>query len=155
MTRDVHVCRHCGAAHRSRRKLFEHVRSFCEKAEAARGVASHPGPKKDAEDIDEPEKHWKYVGSGVMMRTFVKATRLILTTKSGPPAADMKQRIIRYLNTGKIIDMCEPDNTPDAELFKQFESPKTIRVELVLKSAEEMYRRRGPDVADIYILSLE
>ena len=35
-------------------------------------------------------------------------------------------------------------------LFRQFESPKTIRVELVLKSAEEMYRRRGPDVAEIY-----
>ena len=84
-----------------------------------------------------------------MMTTFVKAARRILTTEAGPSAADVKQRIIRDLNKGKIIDMCEPDSTPDAELLRLFESPKTIRVELVLKSAEEMYRRRGPDVAEI------
>ena len=128
LTRDVQVCRHCGAAHKSRRKLFEHVRYFCEKAEAARGVASHPGLKKDAEDIDEPEKQWKYVGSGVMMRTFVKATRRILIFITDTAATEINTGMIMVmmLNTGKIIDMCEPDNTPDAELFKQFENLKGL-----------------------------
>ena len=62
----------------------------------------------------------------------------------------MKRRVTRDLDTGKIIDVCEPDVTPDKELFRRFDVPKNIRVELTLKAAEEMYRRRGPDVAEIY-----
>ena len=52
--------------------------------------------------------------------------------------------------TGKVIFMCEPDITPDVVFYRPFESPKSIRVELVLKSAEEMYRRRGPDIVEVF-----
>ena len=57
---------------------------------------------------------------------------------------------MRDLNSGKIIDACEPDITPDKDLYKKFDLPRNIRIELTLKTAEEMLRRKGPDVAEIY-----
>ena len=48
------------------------------------------------------------------------------------------------------MDVCEPGVTMDKELHRPLIVPTDLRIELHMKNAEEMYRRHGPDVAEIY-----
>ena len=72
------------------------------------------------------------------------------TTRNGPNIDDIQTRKIWSLTTGKLIDECEVDRTPDHLLKRELEAPDDIRVELTLKGAQAMYRRRQPGVAEIY-----
>jgi hypothetical protein len=54
------------------------------------------------------------------------------------------------LTKGKLIDECEVDTTPDHVLRRELREPDDIRVELVLKGAQDLYMRQKPDVAEIY-----
>ena len=53
--------------------------------------------------IPQDELQWREIGSGMWARSFVGMTRLITTTRSGPQEAEVKRRIIRNVDTGKII----------------------------------------------------
>ena len=97
---------------------------------------NHPGPRVRPEAVRHEEMQWKYMGSGIMARTFLNAKRLITTTKKGPAESEVKRRVIRNLATGKVIDQCEPEHTPDRVLNRELPEPTHIRVELELKEAE-------------------
>ena len=45
-------------------------------------------------------------------------SRLLTTTKSGPRESKVHRRIIRDVDTGKIIDDCIPDLGADDKLFR-------------------------------------
>ena len=85
-----------------------------------------------------------------MARTFLGAEQLITTTKSGPAVDEVRKRVVRDARTGKVLDVCEPSNTLDKHLHRHIIILTDIRVELHMKSADEMYRKHGPDVAEVY-----
>ena len=114
------------------------------------GKSGHPGPRVKNEDIAKEEMVWRDVGSGVMARTFKGAKRLQVSTKGGPAEADVERRTIWNLDTGKIIDDCMVEDTPDSELYRELPFETNIRVELTLKSAIDMYKRIGADVVEVY-----
>ena len=116
----------------------------------ADSVSAHPSPRTKRDDMCKGDLQWKNVGSGTMARTFLDAKSLAITTRGGPPACDVHRRIVRDLNSGKVIDDCIVDDTPDEELFRYLEVETDIRVELVLKDALDMYARKGADVVELY-----
>ena len=83
-------------------------------------------------------------------RTFLQAERLAISTKSGPVAADETRRIVRDADTGKVIDDCRPDDTPDKDLLGMLRDIRNIRVELVMKDAAKWFTQMGPDIVEIY-----
>ena len=113
-------------------------------------VKGHPGQKYRTEDAIPADYKWRDIGSGIIARTILQAERFVTTTTSGPAMADVKKIIVRDARTGKVLDVCEPDTTLDRHLHRPFIVPTDIRVELHMKNADEMYRRHGPDVAEIY-----
>ena len=56
-------------------------------------------------------------------------------TRGGPPAQDVHRRTVWDISTGRIIDDCIVDDTPDEVLFKYLPADTDIRVELVLENA--------------------
>ena len=56
------------------------------------------------------------------------------TTRLGPSMGTVQRRVIRSLGTGKIIDDCVPDNTPDRILNRRNLSNIVIRIELTLEA---------------------
>ena len=101
---------------------------------------------------------WRDIGSGMVAKTFLGATRMWTTSKSsngrrgvqGPLMDQIQSRKIWSLTTGRLIDECDVDRTPDSVLGRDLPAPDDIRVELVLKGAQELYRRRNPGVAELY-----
>ena len=93
---------------------------------------------------------WREIGSGMYARTCLQADRLAIGTKSGPVAADVERRIVRDADTGKLIDDCRPDDTPDEVLLRQLPARRNIRVELVMKNAAKWFKQMGPDIVEIY-----
>ena len=61
---------------------------------------------------------WREIGPGTISRTFIGANKLQVTTKNGPPARDVYRRTVRDLDTGRIIDECVLDDTPDEILYR-------------------------------------
>ncbi len=116
----------------------------------ADSVSDHPGPIVSRSEICKGDLQWKNIGSGTMARTFKDAKRLMVTTKGGPPSCDVHRRIVRSLSTGKLIDDCIVDDTPDDVLFRDLEFETDIRVELILKDALSMYARKGADVVELF-----
>ena len=114
------------------------------------GEVREPGQRQAIEGPSKPETEWKYVGSGIMARTFIGAESLVLTTRTGPKESDVKRRVIRDATTGKVIDDCVPENTSDAVLRRRLPVATTIRVELHMADAARMFVRKGADVAEVY-----
>ena len=85
-----------------------------------------------------------------MAGTFIGARRLHTTSKGGPHLGDVQTRRVWSLSSGKLLDECDVDTTPDHMLHRQLPAPDDIRVELVLKGALAMYEEKGPDVCEIY-----
>ena len=106
--------------------------------------------QSQSKDFDRDELAWRSIGSGSWARTFVGATRLPLTTKSGPCSADVFRRIVRDARTGKVIVDCYVDDVPDAALARVLPQPCDIRVELVTRDAAKWFKTKGPDVVEIY-----
>ena len=113
-------------------------------------LKTHPGPRVREEDIERAEMSWKDIGSGTVARTFIKATKLLVSTRGGPPTEDVHRRTVWNLSTGRIIDDCVVDDTPDDVLYRELPEETNIRVELVLKDAISMYQRQGADVVEIF-----
>ena len=49
-----------------------------------------------------------------------------------------------------MVDECDVENTPDSVLIRKMLEPDDIRIKLTLKDAEALYRRKGPDVVEVY-----
>ena len=60
------------------------------------------------------------------------------------------QRIIRDVDSGKVIDDCIPELVADEKLFRALPDKRNIRVELVMKNAAKWFRHAGPDISEIY-----
>ena len=113
-------------------------------------LTTHPGPKVRREEIDKSELTWKDIGSGTVARTFIGAKNLQVSTRGGPPECDVHRRTVWNLGTGRIVDDCIVDDTPDATLYRELPVEMDIRVELVLKDAVSMYQRKGADVVEVF-----
>ena len=111
---------------------------------------SHPGPKVKTEDITTRDQQWTDIGSGIVARTFKQAKRLVTTSRGGPCISDIESRKTWSLSTGKLIDECKVEDISESKLHRELPVPDDIRVELVLKQAEKLFERRGPDVAEIH-----
>ena len=93
---------------------------------------------------------WRQIGSGMWARSFIGMGKLLTTTRSGPQESDVRRRIIRNADTGKLIDDCMPDDVPDEKLYRKLNEKMNIRVELVMKDAAKWFKRSGPDISEIY-----
>ena len=111
---------------------------------------AHPGPLLRIDEITSRERQWTDIGSGIMAKTFVNMKRLTTTSRGGPPLQDIQSRRIRSLTTGKIIDECDIENTPDEQLYRELERPDNLRVEVTLKGAEKLFMRHGPDIVEVF-----
>ena len=96
------------------------------------------------------DTQWHDVGSGTFSKTFIGARKMPATTRSGPPLCDVHRRTIWSLTRGCVIDDCVVEDTPDRILYRDMEFEDDIRVELTMKSAEEMYRKKGADIVEVY-----
>ena len=123
-------------------------------AERDRDIASvragHPGPINRDGQYLASELEWRNICSGVFARTCRNMSRLVTTSRGGPPIRDVHRRIIRSLKSGKVIDDCVVDDVPDAVLNRHLTHPQDLRVELVMKGAPEMYRIKNTDVSEIF-----
>ena len=116
----------------------------------SRSVMSHPGPVIPEREITAAERQWNDIGSGVFAKTFSGVDRLITTTRGGPPIDDIHRRTTWSLSTGKMLDDCIVDDTPDHILNRKMGQVDNIRVELTMKNAIKMFEKAGADVSEIY-----
>ena len=93
--------------------------------------------------IPRDELEWRQIGSGMWARSFIGMSKLLTTTRSGPQESEVERRIIRDVDTGKVIDDCVPHMTSDAKLYRELVDKKNIRVELVMKDAAKWFRQRA------------
>ena len=113
-------------------------------------VMSHPGLIAPTEEITSKECQWQDVVSGTFARSFPRVKRLITTTRGGPPIGDVHRRTVWSLSKGRVIDDCIVDDVSDEFLNCELDQEDDIRVELIMKGAESMYRKIGADVAEVY-----
>ena len=113
-------------------------------------LRGHPGPKVKENEIKACDKRWVDVGSGIFSRTFSNVRQLPITTRQGPSIADIHSRRVWDLNTGKLIDDCILDDTPDQIINRQLDEATNVRVELTLKGALDMFLKKGPDICEIF-----
>ena len=106
---------------------------------------SHRGIKYNKEDLE-----WNHVGSGIFARTFLKASKMITTSRGGPPMMDVHRRVIRSLTTGKVLDDCIVDEVKDDVLHRPLKQEDSIRVELTMKGALKLFEVKGPDVVEVF-----
>ena len=156
-------CGCCDEEFESRNMLFEHLRRSQHavvsddeeeptlddvQAEAKRRWI--PGTQVTSKHIRPKDLEWRDIGSGTVAKTFKGVTRLWTSTKRGPAIEDISMRRVWSLSRGVLIDECDVEQTPDRVLNRQLSEPDDIRVELVLKGAQDLYLRAKPDVAEIY-----
>ena len=108
------------------------------------------GARVKKDDITPGDMKWKDIGSGTMARTFKNATWLQVSTKGGPPTSEVHRRVVWNLATGKVVDDCIVDDTADEDLYRELPFEMDIRVELVMKDALDMYKRKGADIVEIF-----
>ena len=89
----------------------------------ARPHGRQPGPRHDGGQFPRGDLEWKDIGSGVIAKTFPMMNRLVTTSRAGPPMSDVHRRVVRSLATGKIIDDCIVDDTPDLVLNRLLPGP--------------------------------
>ena len=73
----------------------------------------------------------------------MNAKKMLVTTKSGPPACDVVTRTIRCAVAGKLLDTCQVQEAPDRILFRELLTPTDIVVEFVVADATRMYKTNG------------
>ena len=118
--------------------------------QAARPQRHGPEQRIFGNCIPREELEWKQIGSGMWARSFIGMSRLLTTTKSGPHESNVHRRIIRDVDTGKVIDDCIPELVADEKLFRGLPEKRNIRAELVMKFAAKWFRHAGPDISEIY-----
>ena len=93
---------------------------------------------------------WRDIGSGTMSRVFKNAKFLQVSTRGGPQENEVHRRTVWDVQTGKVLDDCIIEDTPDEELYKAFEFEADIRVELVMKNALDLFKKEGSDVVEVF-----
>ena len=63
---------------------------------------------------------------------------------------DMHRRIIRSTTIGNVVDDCITDDVTDTKLHRRMDQEEDIRVELVKKGAQDIFKIKGPDVVELY-----
>ena len=111
---------------------------------------SVPGPRHRGDEFPKGDLEWKDIGSGVMAKTFPQMARLVTTSRGGPQVSDVYKRVVRSLTTGKIIDECILDDTPDSVLNRMLPCPDHVRVELTMRGAIKMFEVKGADVSEVF-----
>ena len=91
---------------------------------------------------------WKDIGSGTFAKTFPQMSTLLTTSRGGPNIEGVYRRVIRSLDTGRIIDDCLLDDTPDEVLNQKLPYPQDVRVEFTMRGALKMFEVVGADVAE-------
>ena len=61
-------------------------------------------------------------------RSFIGMSRFLTTTKSGPHESKVHRRIIRDVDSGKVIDDCIPELVADEKLFRALPDKRNLRV---------------------------
>ena len=105
----------------------------------------HRGPRFKKEDLE-----WNHIGSGIFAKTFLKASRMVTTSKGGPPMMDVHRRVIRSLSAGNVLDACIVDEINDDVLHRPLKEEDNIRVELTMKGALKLFEVKGPDVVEVF-----
>ncbi|MBN71658.1 MAG: hypothetical protein CME32_20555 [Gimesia sp.] len=118
--------------------------------ESVGAIGEHPGPIDTSGDFAAGDMQWQDIGSGVFARTFPKMTKLITTTRGGPPLSEVHRRVVRSLTTGKVVDDCIVDETNDTVLNRRLRFPDDLRIELTMKGAIKMFERKGADVSELF-----
>ena len=113
-------------------------------------IEAHPGPVQRPEQVSMGELEWRNIGSGVFAKTFIGASRLRTTSKGGPRLEDVHRRVVRSLSTGKVIDDCIIEDTPDEVLNRYLRQPDDLRVELTMRGALKMFEDKNADISEIY-----
>ena len=113
-------------------------------------LSDHPGPVDSTGHYAKGELEWKNIGSGVFAKTFPGATRLRTTSKGGPRLEDVHRRVIRSLSTGKVIDDCVVEDTPDDVLNRYLRHPDDLRVELTMRGGLKMFENKNADISEIF-----
>ena len=109
-----------------------------------KAAGRHPGPRIATRDITARDQQWIDIGSGIMSRTFVQSNQVITTTRGGPCMADVQHRKIWSLSTGRLLDECDVDDTPDEVLHRKLNEPDDLRVEITLRNAMTLFERKRP-----------
>ena len=122
-----------------------------DRADDMSSLTQHPGPIQYGERIDKADLSWKHIRSGVFARTFPRSRRLVTTSRGGPQIQDVHRRIVRNLTTGKVIDDCVIEDTPDRILHRRMKDADNIRIDLIMEGALKMYEESGADVAKVYL----
>ena len=114
-------------------------------------ASGHPGQRVRGRGvIPKEDLEWVNIGSGVIARSFSEMSRLVTTSKDGPPVQDVHRRIVRSLATGMVIDDCVLDDTPDDVLNRRLPYPMDVRVELIMRGALKMFEVKGADISEIF-----
>ena len=82
----------------------------------SKDIMKHPGPIIMTDDIKNCELQRTDVVSGTFARTFKQVSRMMTTTRGGPPIGDIHRRTVWSLSKGKVIHDCIVDDTSDYEL---------------------------------------
>ena len=150
-------CGSCQKEFESRNLMFEHIRqaqhavvSDEEDQDVGEVQKSQPGAKGSGKYIKPKDLEWRDIGSGTVAKTLRNASRMWTTTRRGPAIEDVKTRRIWSLRKGVLIDECEVEDTPDSILNRPLPEVDDIRVELILKGAQDLYMQKRPDIAEIY-----
>ena len=121
-----------------------------DRADDMASLSQHPGPIRHGERIDKANLSWRHIGSGVFARTFPRSRHMVTTSKGGPRLQDVHRRVIRSLTTGKVIDDCIVNDTPDKILHRRMNEADDIRVELIMEGALKLFEGKGADVLEVY-----
>ena len=63
---------------------------------------------------------------------------------------DIARRKIWSLSKGKLLDDRFVDDVPDHELHRKLDEPDDLRVEVTMRNAQDVFERKGPDMAEIF-----
>ena len=121
-----------------------------EESERRKKVMRHPGPIVARKNIAASDLRWRDIGSGTFAKTILNTDRLITTTNSGPPLRDIAKRTIWCLKTGKMLDECIMDDTPDDCLHRKLDMVTDIRVEVEVKGSLDIFKSIGSDIVELY-----
>ena len=92
------------------------------------------------------EVHWNWS----LCQDFPRSEQVNHYDKELPCMSDVHVRTIRDATTGRIIDECIVEDTPDDVLHRRLGRPRDIRVEITMKRAQQMFEMAGVDIAEIY-----
>ena len=55
---------------------------------------NHPSPVVRESEVRKGDMEWKDIGSGVFAKTFLKAKKLTVSSKGGPPASQGRTKLV-------------------------------------------------------------